>query len=359
MRRFTVSLLGLSPLIVATTLAAQNARGVTQTGSVAPAPRDPVTKRAMTVADYARWRTIASVAISDDGAWATYSYQQRWVDDTLYLKSFGLDAEQKIPRAGRAQFSDDSKWVAYFVVEPVKPNDRSGADEPRNGPARLELRNLATGTTTGWDNVGSFAFSRGSSALIVRKARAGAAPDAAPAGRGGRGAAAGAPAARVDGTDLILRHLHDGIDELIGSVNAAEFSKDGKLMAYTVSAAGRDGNGLFVESTMNWQRRALDNSRADYTRLTWNDSGTAVAALRGMDRRGFTERENALIAFVDVGEAQPKSFVLDRKALTGLPDSMVLSDKGTLSWSADRSKVFVGLKPQEAQATRRDSTAIV
>jgi dipeptidyl aminopeptidase/acylaminoacyl peptidase len=364
MRRSTCIAFALAPLFVAATLAAQNTRSVTQSGSATPiAPRDPGTKRAMTVADYARWRTIGSVALSDDGAWATYSYQQRWVDDTLYLKSLATNTEQKIPRASRSQFSDDSKWVAYFVVEPVKPNDRSGNDEPRNGPARLELRNLANGTTTGWDNVASFAFAKGSSALLVRKARAGAAPDAA-AGRGGRGGGggrggAGAAPARVDGTDLILRHLHDGADELIGSVNAAEFSKSGKLLAYTVSASGRDGNGLFIESTSNWQRRALDNSRADYTRLTWNDSGTAVAALRGMDRRGFTERENALIAFVDVDDAQPKAFVLDRKALAGLPDTMVLSEKGTLSWSGDRSKIFVGLKSQEAAAPRRDSTAVV
>ena len=365
MRRSTFTTFALAPLFVAATLAAQNTRGVTQSGSTTPpAPRDPVTKRAMTIADYARWRTIGSVALSDDGAWATYGYQQRWVDDTLYLKSLATNTEQKIPRASRAQFSDDSKWVAYFVVEPVKPNDRSGSDEPRNGPARLELRNLANGTTTGWDNVASFAFAKGSNAMLVRKARAGAAPDAAAGRGGGRGGAGGrggdgAGRARVDGTDLILRHLHDGLDELIGSVNAAEFSKSGKLLAYTLSASGRDGNGLFVESTSSWQRRALDNGRADYTRLTWNDSGTAVAALRGVDRRGFTERENSLIAFENVDDAQPKSFVLDRKALTGLPDSMVLSDKATLSWSGDHSKIFVGLKPQEAQAPRRDSTAVV
>src|SRR5689334_9461553 len=117
--------------------------------------------------------------------------------------------------------------------------------------------------------------------MIVRKARAGAGPDAA-AGRGGAPAAGGrggrgaAPPARVDGTDMILRHLADGTDELIGSVNAAEFNKTGRTLAYTVSAAGRDGNGLFVVSTATWQRRMLDGERADYTRLTWDDSGSAV-----------------------------------------------------------------------------------
>ena len=46
----------------------------------------------------------------------------------------------------------------------------------------LPLRNLAAGTTVSWDNASSFAFSKGSKALMVRKARAGAGPAAAPAG---------------------------------------------------------------------------------------------------------------------------------------------------------------------------------
>lgn len=354
-------------LALATALPAQSNRGVSQTGTpAATPPHDPTGKRAMTVADYAKWRSIRDVAISDDGVWATYAYQQRLVDDTLYLKSFATNTEQKIPRASRVQFSDDSKWIAYFVAEPVRPAGGAGGDAPQNGPARLELRNLATGATTGWDNVASFAFSKGSAAMIVRKARAGAAPDpaagrgAAPAGggRGGRGGAA-APV-RVDGTDMILRHLAAGTDELIGSVNGAEFNKPGRTLAYTVSGAGRDGNGLFLVSTSTWQRRALDNSRADYARLTWDDSGTAVAVLRGTDDRRFTERDNALVAFPNVEAAQPTAIVVDRKSALEMPDSMVISEKATLQWSPDHSTVFIGLKPQEnAPAPRRDSTAVV
>ncbi len=336
---------------------------VQQAGAPAPDARVDA-KRAMSVADYAKWRTIRDVAVSDDGAWASYGYQQRRVDDTLFLKNLSAPAEWTIPRASRAQFSDDSKWVAYFVAEASRGNAPEG-DTPQNGPARLELKNLATGATESWDNIASFAFSKGSAALMIRKARAGAAPDAAagrgasgggaPAGggRGGRGAAA---PARVDGTDLVLHHLRDGVDELIGSVSSAEFNKPGTILAYTVSATGRDGNGLFVLSTTNWQRRSLDNARADYTRLTWDDSGTSVAALRGTDRRGFTEKENALVAFVAIESAEPASFVLDREQLSGLADAMVISEKGTLSWSPDHSRIFVGLKEQEA-TPRRDTSA--
>ncbi len=349
-------------------LAAQRAPAtVQQTGAPAAAPRTD-DKRAMTVADYAKWRSIRDVAISDDGTWASYAYQQRRVDDTLYIENLTAKAEWKLPRASRAQFSDDSKWVAYFVAEPLRAN-ASETEAPANGPARLELRNLVSGVAQSWDNVASFAFSKGSAALMIRKARPGAGPDAAAGGRGGGGGApaaggrgrGGAAPARVDGTDLILHHLRDGGggDELIGSVSSAEFNKPGSMLAYTVSAADRDGNGLFVLSTTSWQRRSLDNARADYTRLTWDDSGTSVAALRGTDRRGFTEKENALVAFASLESAEPASFVLDRKALSGLADSMVISEKGTLQWSPDHSRIFVGLKEQEASPPRRDSTMAV
>ncbi len=188
-----------------------------QTGAPAAAARAD-DKRAMTVADYAKWRSIRDVAISDDGTWASFAYQQRRVDDTLYIENLTAKAEWKLPRASRVQFSDDSKWVAYFVAEPMRANAPAAETEtPANGPARLELRNLVSGTAQSWDNVASFAFSKGSVALMIRKARPGAAPDAAAGGRGGGGAApgggrgrGGAAPARVDGTDLILHHLRDG-----------------------------------------------------------------------------------------------------------------------------------------------------
>ena len=367
-------------LAVAAGLPAQQVRNASNTGASTPATAARAdNKRAMTIADIGKWRSIRDVAISDDGAWAVYGYQQRRVDDTLFIKNLSSGTEQKVPRASRAQFSDDAKSVAYFVAAAGANNREAaaggeGANAP-SGPARLELRNLATNAVVSWENVASFAFSKGSRALIIRKARPGAGPDAA-AGRGGRGggAPAGAtaapaqtqggrgngPAPAVAGTDMILHHLTDGVDELIGSVTAAEFNKPGSLLAYTVSTPERDGDGVYLVSTQDWQRRTLDNSRADYARLTWDESGTALATLRGIERRGFTEKENAVVAFVGVDGQEAAAYVLERKQLAGLPDSMVVSEKGTLSWSADRSKLFVGLKEQEARPPqRRDTTQAV
>ncbi len=329
------------------------------------------TKRAMTVADYARWRSIRDVAITDDGQWVSYGYQQRSVDDTLFVKSLVVGTETKIPRASRSQFSDDGKWIAYFVANPGRGNsgrsDVGGEGGPAPAaPARLELRNLASNAVVSWDNVASFAFSKGSNAMIIRKARAGAPPTEAAGGRGGagggrggRGGGAAAPAASV-GSDMIIHHLKDGVDELVGSVSSADFNRAGTMLAFTIAGTERDGNGVQVESIPGWSRRILDNQRADYTRLTWDDSGSAIAVLRGIDRRGFAEKENSLVAATDLESSAPTTVVLGRQQLSGLPDSLVISERGTLTWSPDHSKIFVGLKGQEARpAAVRDSNAVV
>ena len=117
--RFVPLLLAVSGT-VAGTVAGQATR--TQSPPSAPAPTASVPKsdpkRALTIPEYARWRSIGSVAIADDGSAATWAYSQRNQDDTLFLKGFTNGSETRIPRATGSQFSDDAHWVAYIVAPP-------------------------------------------------------------------------------------------------------------------------------------------------------------------------------------------------------------------------------------------------
>src|SRR6185295_6272336 len=105
MRR--ASLLFVPPLLLAVGRMNVRAQAARNTAAQPPAtvaantPANDNTKRAMTIADIGKWRTIRDVAISDDGQWASYGYQQRRVDDTLFVKQLPAGGEQKIPRASR------------------------------------------------------------------------------------------------------------------------------------------------------------------------------------------------------------------------------------------------------------------
>jgi len=162
--------------------------------------------------------------------------------------------------------------------------------------------------------------------------------------------------------DVIVHDLATGRDQLLGSVGDISFNKDGDLLAYTVDAAMKDANGLFVLELESGRMHALDNDAKSYNRLTWNKDGTALAVLKGLEVEDMRERDNVLIAFPDVrpaldGAAPPSPVTLDPATADGFPEGWVVSDHGTLSWSADNARVFFGIKEQvEKPDTERKGT---
>ena len=114
-------------------------------------------------------------------------------------------------------------------------------------------------------------------------AAGGETPAPAAAAAGGGGAAATPPGPR--GTDVILHNLVTGRDQLLGSVGDIAFNKSGDLLAYTVDASVKDGNGLFVIDLKTNRLHTLDNDARPTTGSTWSDDGTALAVLKGSGRR--------------------------------------------------------------------------
>jgi len=167
-------------------------------------------------------------------------------------------------------------------------------------------------------------------------------------GGGGRGSGGGGQDA-PRGTDLILRNLTMGYDELIGSVAEAEFNKPGVFLAYTVDAADKDGNGLYLVTLETGARRGLDNAKERYSRLTWSEEGEALAVLRGEVPEKKVERENTLLAFTGLADGTPEAHVFNAETGAGLPEGKVLSENGDLVWSEDLATVFVGIKDQDEE----------
>jgi dipeptidyl aminopeptidase/acylaminoacyl peptidase len=301
-------------------------------------------KRPLTIAEYRMWRSISGAEISPDGRWAAWTYTLERGDDTLHVAALDSDTGHVVPLGSGAQFSDDGRWVAYFLSLPFRDAERARAD---NTPVtrKAELLDLASGEQVTWDDASSFGFAKGSSHFFVKKRR----PEAAGA-RGAGGQASGAQASgagRPQGSDLILRNLVEGYDELLGSVDEHGFNKAGTLLAYTVDAADRDGNGLYLADLRAGTRRALDNAKERYARLTWSEDGRALAVLRGDTPDKMLERSNTLLAWVGLDAPSPRRGVFGPEAAPGLPEGKVLSEKAGLTWSEDLATVFVGIKDQE------------
>lgn len=355
-------------------------------------------KKALTIDDYTKWKNITGQEMSSDGKWVAYVIQSTNVPTTetkpvLHIQNVDSGQDVTIADATVNTFSSDAKWIAYSV-EPAgggrggrggrgaaapaadapaatpatpgqdAPTGRGAAATPPAPPRHTDLRNLATGEIKSWQDIQSFSFSANATHLLLRRrapqaagggaGAGGGANAAAPAGGGaGGGAAAAAAPAGPRGVDVTVHNLTTGKDQLLGSVGDSSFNKTGELLAYTVDAATKDSNGLFVMDLKSNRIFPIDNDAKNYNRLTWNDNGTALAVLKGLDVDKMREKNNVLMIYTDVkasladtGAQAP--IVLDPTKATGLPKDWVVSERSTLDWSDDGQRVFFGMKPQVA-----------
>ncbi len=366
-------LLQLSTLGVAS-LAAQTVPTAPRTAET-PARMNAAGKKVLSVTDYSRWRSIDNALISSDGKWVAYGTRLSNTLPTdgkpsLTLRNTSTNQDVVIANASNATFSPDARWVVYQIdstapprgaqarpaagAPPVDttapaPQTARAPESPAPALRRFELRELATGRTQVWADMQSAFFSRTSTHLVLRRRAAGAA--AAGSGRGGAGDAAPATnATGPRGTDVVLHVLGTGRSLFLGSVADIAFTRAGDLLAYTVDATARDGNGLFVLDLATGRTQALDNDARLYSRLAWSDDGNAIAALKGREVEKMRERDNLLVAFTNVknivNNAAPAPVTLTPATATGFPKGMVVSERAPLTFSDDGKRVFFGAKPQ-------------
>ena len=270
-------------------------------------------------------------SISGDGKWVTYvlsptNTAPADAKPVMHLLRLDNNQDLEIPNATAPAFSADSKWVAYQVdvsgggrggrggrggaggggaaaaVAPGAQNARGGTGATPTPPRRVELRNLATGAVQSWQDMQSFTFAATSSHIVLRRRAPGARRRAAAVAAARRAVApGGAPAAaarlsrrrRAAPTSSSTISSPGAISCSAASARSS-FNKKGDLLAYTVDATSRDGNGSSCSTCSSGRVNPLDNDARVYSRLTWNDDGTGLAVLKGVDVDKMRERDNML-----------------------------------------------------------------
>ena len=78
-------------------------------------------KKVLGIDDYARWQSIENSRISGDGNWVAYGLRHPNALDpqpVLHLLRLDGNKDQAIVNGAQPAFSDDSRWVAYFLELP-------------------------------------------------------------------------------------------------------------------------------------------------------------------------------------------------------------------------------------------------
>ena len=292
-------------------------------------------KKAMTVDDYSKWRTISGQAISADGKWVAYVLELTNVvpaeaKPVLHLLNLETNADVTVNDAsGRSSRRTPSgspiRWTparpsgrgpaaAAGRATPSarsrrqRPLARTGRSSPPPKPARAaaaaRLGHPAASRRAAQPDHGGRPVLAGDRDVRFRPV---VYPPRPPPARG-RGRRPRGPAgrrrrtpggARCRGPRRLCRSARprcrparpeDGRYQLLGSVGDFAFNRTGELLAYTVEAAVKDGNGLFVFDTRNGRVDAARQRRQELQPAGLERDGTALAVLKGIEVEKMREK---------------------------------------------------------------------
>jgi dipeptidyl aminopeptidase/acylaminoacyl peptidase len=313
--------------------------------ATATVPSAEAARRVLTLDDYGAWKRINATGLSPDGRWMSFGYNPNEGDDTLFVKQLDGARVYTVPIGSQPTFSDDSRWVAYLISPPeTEGAGRQGARQggpgrgaqAEAGPVRkLQLRNLETGATHDVPGVAGFRFSEDGRWLAALRNRINREAD-------------------HEGADLVLRELSSGRVQTIGNVAEYAFNESATLLALTVDAADKVGNGVYLVDLETGTLSPLHTAADRYARLTWSENGDALAVLHGNEPDEQERRANTLAVFTGVGTTKQATVAYEPARDATFPAGMVLSELGAVSFSEDGARVFLGIKEQAPEAAKSE-----
>lgn len=307
--------------------------------------------RVLQLADILAWKRIQAPAVSNDGQWLAYRVVPAEGDAEVVVHNLKDGKEQRFPSgdsvAGSGQtglaISEDSRWVA-FNTSPGTKEAKAMKKSKKPIPVKVTLVELATGKKVEFEKIRRFAFSgEASTVLALHRSPAEPAPGAPPAAPAG-GATATPASDKPSGTDLLLYDLATGLEMSVGNVSEFAFDKKGDRLAWLVDAADKEGNGIELREMSTGATQVLDSAKAQYKRIAWTEKGDGLAALRGVEDKGFEEKLYSLVAFRDFGAAGPKKIEYDPKTDKSFPTGMSISPNRPPAWRDDLSAVLFGIQ---------------
>lgn len=351
---------------------------VSSQGQQAAREKEAVTTpRPIEMADIMAWKRMTSPTISNDGRFFVHKITPSEGDTELVLRRLSDGKEWRFPigeapafgggppgmaigAASREMaFSDDSKWLAFTVYPAFKEAKRLRR-ERRPLQNKVTLINLSNEKKVEFEKIKGFAFSGenaqwialhvygAESAVPMGGPPAGAAPTAA------AGAAAAAARDRATGSDLLLHELATGNQLNVGNVASFSFNKQGSWLAWIIDANEKMGNGLQIRNMGNGAVLPLDSDKAIYRGLQWNEEGTALAAVKGIDDKGFEEKLYSVIGISELSaNAAPRKVIYDPREDKDFPAGLTVSPNRNPVWTDDMSALVFGIhdvkrkKPEE------------
>jgi dipeptidyl aminopeptidase/acylaminoacyl peptidase len=367
-------------------------------------------KKALTQADWDRWRSINNPTLSNDGKWAAYTLQPQVGDGEFVVHATSGTTEYRVPVgyigrpnnvpgglrppqaaqfAGRgaggrfgganapSPFSADSRYAFVIAqsnkaeIEALQQKWRAARASGGNPPATdtvgtqtLVILNLADGKTTNIAGVRSFRLPKDNGKWIVYSAldtSRRAAGDSA--NRGGPGAAnraggrpgAGGPggargAQRQYGTAIILRNLDTGAEERLNDVLTYTFDDSAKVLAYTVVSRDSTKDGAYIRDLTKGTTQTLLAGRGNYRAFTFDRAQQQFVFTSDRDELG-KPNARATLYYGTMKSGKAETLV----ASSMLPPNMHLADNQPVTFTRSGNALLLNIAPPPVDSIPADS----
>jgi dipeptidyl aminopeptidase/acylaminoacyl peptidase len=294
-------------------------------------------KKDLEPADYAQWQNIYSTAFSDDGNWFSYQISLVEGDGWLMLTNVNSEDEHKFMYSTQPAFSSNNNWFT-FRIGVSEEEERKLKEEEKSVQFDLGLVNLATTEIDTIKMIQDSEFSETGSHLVMRKYKA--------------------EEVKSGGTDIIIRNLETGSDQLVGNVSAYAFNDAGTHLALTIDAFEKLGNGVHLLNFSNNSTTVLDSDTETYKGLSWHDEDNALAFMKTQSDTVHEDENHQVFAFTDVTRISTKK-VFDNIEKSYFDEHHRVVDFAGLRWSDDKEALFFGIKEWELKEDEpEDSSAI-
>jgi dipeptidyl aminopeptidase/acylaminoacyl peptidase len=309
----------------------------------------PKTKAPVTWKDVPNWQStrVNASTLSPDGQWIAWASGPVTGDLTLTLSKINDTLKYDFPIGGAASpslFSPDSKFFVYREA-PKDAEAKAAAKNRRPTYNKLYVVQLSDTSKVVFDKIRAFSFS-GEDGQWAALTFAGA-EAAGPRGEN-------AP----KGSDVLLYHLSSKEKHVLGNVSEYAFNKAGNLLVYIVDATEQLGNGVYMRDMKTGNTTLIDQDKASYKSLRWNEEGTAFTLMKANKNEKY---KTPVYSAIGVSKIVGNTFT--KIAYNGIEDAQFPEGKGisentSVSFSDDLNTLFFGIAALEKkeEPVKKDST---
>src|SRR5215467_1661763 len=298
-------------------------------------------------ADYGQWEALQTFrdygGLSPDGKWLAYGINRSNRNNELRVTNIADGTTKTVAFGTQPAFTSDSRWVAYSIGISESQEEKLKKDK-KPVPKKIGLLNLISGELSTVDGIDSFAFSPDGAWLAMRRTP----PEKKDSEKKGSADTSGED--ETPGATLLLRQLSAGRDTSFGNVSEYAWQnlpKTGTLLAMTINAEDKTGNGVQIFDVHTASVRVLDTSASIYSGLSWRKKSSDLAVLRSKSddhRDGSTQ---VALAWTNLGQSSESAHLYDPTADSKLPTATRTVSFHRPEWALDGGIVFLGLAKWE------------